>query len=62
MPEPTFALTYLGTLLVAVLMFAGQLAAFAALLAFVGILKLAAAPFRHMSRSRTRQPAPPGRT
>jgi hypothetical protein len=46
-----FALTYLGTLAVAALMFFGQLAVFAILLAFAGILRLVTLPVLRLIRA-----------
>ncbi|MFJ6302152.1 hypothetical protein [Pseudarthrobacter oxydans] len=46
----SFALTYTGTLAVAALMFIGQLAAFAILLALAGIVRLLALPIYALLR------------
>ena len=56
MPDPStlaFGLTYTGTLAVALLMFLGQLAAFAILLAVAGIVRLVAYPIRTSLRPLT---------
>ena len=46
----TFALTYTGTLVVAALMFLGQLAAFTVLLALAGIVRLLTLPVHALTR------------
>ena len=56
MPDPStlaFGLTYTGTLVVALLMFLGQLAAFTALLAVAGIVRLVVMSVRALLRPRS---------
>ncbi|MET4096935.1 hypothetical protein [Arthrobacter sp. UYCu712] len=56
MPDPStlaFGLTYTGTLVVALLMFLGQVAAFTALLAMAGTAKLLVVSVRALLRPRS---------
>ncbi|QHK19742.1 hypothetical protein GU243_08385 [Pseudarthrobacter psychrotolerans] len=56
MPDPStlaFSLTYTGTLVVALLMFLSQVAAFTALLALAGTLRLLVVSVRALLRPRS---------
>lgn len=54
----SFSLTYGGTLVVALLMFIGQLTAVGILLVVAGIIRLTAYPFQAISRSFSRSGQP----